>query len=239
MTGHEPVIIMSQASKGIEYTSWLEPLSCILNVGTVWTDSTTTRLYYTWIYAPLWQGIITCSFAERKNMRQWAQTLTIKGFTRYSFTIQFQLLSGRPASRQDRSAQESCSVHIRTCARAYIYSWNIEKKIWFFIFWKAFFYHLIGMNYIFFAIQCLCVSISFNVLLFHNSVGVTCLLLSSKHCTVTDNTRDGYNKPLTAAFSCVPMCWKHSAENTGNGICETLYLGIFFGGGASPQTPLG
>ena len=46
------------------------------------------------------------------------------------------------------------------------------------------------MNYIFFAIQCLCVSISFNVLLFHNSVGVTCLLTV---CTVTDNTRDGYS----------------------------------------------
>ena len=115
----------------------------------------------------------------------------------------------------------------------------LKRKYDFFIFWKAFFYHLIGMNYIFFAIQCLCVSISFNVLLFHNSVGVTCLLFSSKHCTVTDNTRDGYNKPLTAAFSCVPMCWKHPAENTGNGICETLYLGIFLGGGASPQTPLG
>lgn len=128
MTGHEPVIIMSQASKGIEYTSWLEPLSCILNLGTVSTDSTTTRLYYTWIYASLWQGIITCYFAERKNMRQWAQTLTIKGFTRYSFTIQFQLLSGRPASRQDRSAQESCSVHIRTCARAYIYSFQFEDR---------------------------------------------------------------------------------------------------------------
>ena len=139
-TGHEPVIIMSQASKGIGYTSWLEPLSCILNLETVWTDSRTTRLYYTWIYAPLWQGIITCSFAERKNMRQWAQTLTIKGFTRYSFTIQFQLLSGRPASRQDRSAQESCSVHIRTCARAYIYSWNIEKYIYFFIFRKSIFF---------------------------------------------------------------------------------------------------
>ena len=131
---------MSQASKCIRYTSWLVLISCILNLGTVWTDSRTTRLYYTWIYTPLWQGIITCSFAERKNMRQWAQTLTIKGFTRYSFTIQFQLLSGRPASRQERSIQESCSVHIRTCARAYIYSWNIEKiYIYFYFLTKHFF----------------------------------------------------------------------------------------------------
>lgn len=83
--------------QGIGYTSWLVPISCILNLGTVWTDSRTTRLYYTWIYTPLWQGIVTCSFVERKNMRQWAQTLTIKGFTQYSFTIQFQLLRGRPA----------------------------------------------------------------------------------------------------------------------------------------------
>ena len=177
MTGHESVIIMSQASKGIGYTSWLVLLSCILNLETVWTDSRTTRLYYTWIYIPLWQCIFTCSFAERKNMRQWAQTLTIKGFTRYSFAIRFQCLSGRPASRQERSVQESCSVHIRTCARAYIYSWNIEKYIYIFLFSEKafFFYYLIGMNDIFFAIQCLCVSISFNFLLFHNSVGVTCL----------------------------------------------------------------
>ena len=230
MTGHEPVIIMGQASKGIGDTSWLVPLSRILHLGTVWTDSRTTRLYYTCIYTPLWQGIITCSFAERKNMRQWAQTLTIKGFTRYSFTIQFQLLSGRPASRQERNVQESCSVHIRTCARAYICSWNIEKNLYFFLFWKSiFFYHLIGMNDIFFALQCLCVSISFNFLLFHNSVGVTCLLFSSKHCTVTDNPRDWYNKPLTATFSCLSICWKRPAENAGNGICETLYLGIFEG----------
>ena len=208
---------MSQASKGIGYTSWLVLLSCILNLETVWTDSRTTRLYYTWIYIPLWQGIFTCSFAERKNMRQWAQTLTIKGFTRYSFAIRFQLLSGRPASPQERSVQgpvarslvnanrwlrgikmyrfpwyltlvstnhassnpgqESCSVHIRTCARAYIYSWNIEKYIYIFLFSEKafFFYYLIGMNDIFFAIQCLCVSISFNFFLFHNFVGVTCL----------------------------------------------------------------
>ena len=139
MTGHEPAIIMSssQASKGIGYTSWFLPLSCILNLRTVWTDSRTARLYYTWIYTPLWQGIITCFFAERKNMRQWAQTLTIKGFTRYSFTTQFQLLSGRPASRQDRSAQESCSVHIRTCARAYMKYW--KTFIYFLFSEKAFF----------------------------------------------------------------------------------------------------
>lgn len=56
----------------------------------------------------------------------------------------------------------------------------LKKKILFSE--KHFFYHLIGMNDILFAIQCLCVSISFNVLLFHNSVGVTSLLFS---CTET------------------------------------------------------
>ena len=127
---------------------------------------------------------------------------------------------------------------MRPCVHLQLKYWKIY--IFFFIFRKSiFFYHLIGMKDIFFAIQCLCVSISFNVLLFHNSVGVTCLLFSSKQCTVTDSTRDGYNKPLTAAFSCVSICWKRPAENTGNGICETLYLGIFFvgGGGSKPPDP--
>ena len=31
------------------------------------------------------------------------------------------------------------------------------------------------------------------------------------------------------------MCWKRPVENTGNGICETLYLGIL--GGSKPPDP--
>ena len=47
---------------------------------------------------------------------------------------------------------------------------EILKNIYIFFYFpkKHVFYHLIGMKDIFFAVQCLCVSISFNVLLFHN-----------------------------------------------------------------------
>ena len=150
---------------------------------------------------------------------------------------------GQPHGRSVASRSPVASIYAHAPVRTF--AAEILKNIYIFFYFPKkhfFFYHLIGMKDIFFAIQCLCVSISFNVLLFHNSVGVTCLLFSSKQCTVTDSTRDGYNKPLTAAFSCVSICWKRPAENTGNGICETLYLGIFFffwgGGGGHAPRPL-
>ena len=74
----------------------------------------------------------------------------------------------QPHGRSVASRSPVASIYAHAPVRTF--TAEILKNIYIFFYFpkKHVFYHLIGMKDIFFAVQCLCVSISFNVLLFHN-----------------------------------------------------------------------